>query len=291
MNRSGTVPRMASRCLVVAMLGFLVAGCETTPAPVGLDLRGAQIVPGSIDPVVDISGLPGGKAVGAGVGAGTGSGAGVVIGAVGCLASGPLYGVCLLAVVPTAAVIGAATGAVVGATKTESLDAMAVKTAAVKTQLGSGAYHAALAQQLQAQLSETSAIDRPTTFGPTASRRIDSGPWTIDVALTEVGTEGKTEFALRLVARLQLRRQGDPTVVYQTASEVQSETELTTAAWVADDAQAIRGVMNVCVQQMAHRLLLDLVPQTSANGRRSPRNKYSTSCEDIPSAWTRTAAS
>jgi hypothetical protein len=286
------VPLASRRLCVLALASAFLVGCANAPKappPPGLDLHGAAIVVAAGEPAIDISGLPGGKPVGAGVGAGTGAGSGVVVGAVGCLASGPFYALCLLAVLPATTAVGAATGAVVGAVKTESTDAMALKTAAVKTELGANTTHAVLAQELQTQLHDDFAIDLALASALETPLDAAGRPWQIDIALKEVGTEGKSEYGLRLVAELTLRRPGDPTVVYQTAKEVQSETELTTAAWTADDARAMRGVLNMCMKQVAHRLLLDLMPADASAGRPAARNKYSTSCDDVPQAWTRTA--
>ena len=274
--------------------GLLLAGCAThLPPPPGLDVRGATVVAGTAAPTLDISGLPGGKAAGAGVGAGTGSGAGVVAGALGCLAAGPLYPLCLAVVIPTTAAIGAVTGAVLGAVKTESVDAMALKTRVVKEELASNGYQELLAGRVRERLAEA-APDAPASGGAGAvPRPAGESPWLVDVAVTEVGTEGKGEFALRLVARLAVHRPGETAMVYVVAKEVQSETELTTADWTAAEATALRGVMDVCVRRVADRLLLDLLaapPPAVARSRPPARNPYSTSCDDVPAAWARAAS-
>ena len=284
-----SVPR-ARPPAALLVSALLLAGCATNPPPAGLDLRGATIVAGTVAPTLDISGLPGGKAVGAGVGAGTGSGAGVVAGALGCLGTGPLYPLCLAVVIPTAAAIGAVTGAVVGAVKTESVDAIALKTGAVKDELAASGYQELLASRVRERLAGDSPGAPASDDAELGPRPAGESPWLVDVSLTEVGTEGKGEFALRLVARLAVRKRGETAIAYVVAKEVQSETELTLADWTVAEAAALRGVMDVCVRRVADRLLLDLLaPPPSAEARNRPpvRNPYSSSCDDVPAAWAR----
>lgn len=105
----------------------------------------------------------------------------------------------------------------------------------------------------------------------------------IDLALTEVGTEDKSEFALRFVARVKLYRIGDPKILYETSKEVQSDTELTTAAWAAEEERALRGVIDRCLRQLAHNVLATLIELP-----RDPKSKarlHSASCEDVPAGW------
>lgn len=274
-----------SVCLAMAALCSLGAGCASAPPPRDLDLRGARIVPMATVPALDVNGLPGGKAVGATVGAGTGSGAGVVVGAVACLSTGPFFPLCVAALVPTAAGIGAATGLVVGAVRTESSEALELKTKVLKDELVATSYQTLLAQRLQQRLDDDHLLDGPATDSAAGDPAAGSGdrPWTIEVGVVEVGTEGKNEFALRLVTRLTLRH-GSAAAVWQTAKEVQSDTELTTAQWIASDSKALRGVLDRCIHRAAHQLVTDL--GRAAPGQRAPvPSKYSTSCQDTPAEW------
>ncbi len=263
------------------------AGCASRPPPPDLDLRGARIVPMTAPPTLDVSGLPGGKAVGAAVGAGTGSGAGVVGGVLVCLSTGPFFPLCIATVVPTSAAIGAATGAVVGGVRTESTDAIQRKTRVLTDELADSSYHRLLATSLQDQLREESDIDL-VLDAPAEGAPLDAaGPgWTLETGVVEVGTEGKQTFALRLVVRLALRR-GAAAPTWETRKEVQSETELTTAQWIADDSKALRGVLDVCLRHAARQLASPL--GAAGSGGRPARTRaperYSTSCLDDPASW------
>ena len=262
--------KRATAVLVLACA--LAAGCSTPP-PRGFDPRDARVVPMTSAPALDINGLPGGKAVGAGagVGAGTGSGAGVLVGAAACVATGPFFPLCVLSIVPSAAVVGAVTGGIVGAIKTESVSAIELKTKALAVELAATPYQEMLARRLKEQ------IDRDGLSTPASP---DTRPWTLEAGIVEVGTEGKSEFALRLVGRATLR-EGNAAPVWQTSKEVQSETELTSAQWMADDSKALRSVLERCVEQAARQLVTDMsaVPATSRSP--TPRSKYSTSCLDV----------
>jgi hypothetical protein len=264
------------------------AGCASqSPPPPDLDLRNARIVPMTAMPVLDVSGLPGGKAVGAAVGAGTGSGAGVAASALVCLSTGPFFPLCIATVLPTTVAIGAATGAIIGGVRTEGTDAIQVKTRVLAHELAEISYHQLLVLRLRDQLREESdldlALDVPASG---ASVEGDGSGWTMETGVVEVGTEGKATFALRLVVRLALRR-GDAAPTWEARREVQSETELTTAQWIADDSRALRGVLDVCLHQAAHQLATHLGPG-SPGGRpaqtRAPA-RYSSSCRDNPASW------
>jgi hypothetical protein len=277
--------RHVSVCLAMATVCALGAGCASGPPPRDLDLRGARIVPMATMPTLDVNGLPGGKPMGAAVGAGTGSGAGVVVGVVGCLATGPLFPLCVAAFVPTAAAVGAATGAVVGAVRTDSSEALELKAKVLKDEMVASSYQTLLAQKLQERLHDDYPLDGPATDSAAGDAVTGSGdrPWTIEVGVVEVGTEGKNEFALRLVTRLTLRH-GSAAAVWQTAKEVQSDTELTTSQWIASDSKALRGVLDRCIRRAAHQLVTDLGRTTP--GQRAPvPSKYSTSCQDTPAEW------
>ncbi|MEO8524624.1 MAG: hypothetical protein ABI460_07895 [Caldimonas sp.] len=288
--------------LLAACVGLLGAGCASSPPPADFDLRAARIVPAASGPSFDVNGLPGGKAAGAAVGAGTGSGAGVVVGAVACLATGPFFPLCIAAVIPTSAALGAATGAVVGAVRTETGDAILSKAKVLSDEFVATPYQSLLAQRLHERL-QVYAFDVPfeaatepvsaSAASPSATPGVSPGgssPWIVDVAITEVGTEGKSEFALRLVTRLTLRRGASPGV-WTTAKEVQSETELSAALWIADDARAMRAVLDRCIQSAASQLVgelgLTLPGQRTTDVR--PRARYSTSCQDSPKQWQQAA--
>jgi len=256
----------------ILLLACLLAGGCSTPPPRGFDPRDATVVSMTSPPALDVNGLPGGKAVGAGVGAGTGSGAGVLIGAAACVMTGPFFPLCVMSVVPSAALVGAVTGGVVGAIKTESVSAIELKTRALADELAATPYQEMLAQQIKQQ------IDRDAASTPAST---DTRPWTLEAGIVEVGTEGKSEFALRLVGRATLR-QGSAAPVWQTTKEVQSETELTSAQWLADDSKALRSVLERCVEQAARQLVTDMAAAPPDSRSPRPRTKYSTSCRDVP---------
>lgn len=266
-----------NRLLCAAWAATFFSGCASVPPPRELDLRQMRLVAVATPPQIDVSRLPGGKAVGAGVGAGTGSGAGVLASGALCVAAGPLFPLCVAALLPTAAVVGAVTGGVIGAVKTESIAAIELKTKVLRDELAATPYQELLAQRLQLGLHADRAIDASA----------DAAPWTLDVAVTEVGTEGKSEFALRLVTRIALRRGDSASPVWTLTREVQSETELTMAGWTAADSRALHIVLDRCIDQAAHELLTELTRPIDTQGAAAhPRSRYSSSCKDVPSQVT-----
>jgi hypothetical protein len=276
---SWCTPGLVPVGVMAAMLCALGSGCSSLPPPADLDLGTARIVGMATSPAVDVSGLPGGKAMGVAVGAGAGSGYGALAGGAACLAAGPLFPICLAMVLPTTTAIGAVSGAVIGGKRTESVDAIEAKTRALRDEMAATPYNDLLAHQLQARL-----LDKPAASTSPVAQGVEvetDSPWTLEVGVTEVGTEGKSEFALRLVATLRLRRAGTA-VLWQTAREVQSDTELTIDRWLADDSMALHAVLNRCIERAARQLEIDVtrpVPDKPGNGRSA--GKHSSSCGDV----------
>ena len=282
---TGPCRRRSPAALVGAMLCALGAGCAAPPPPIELDLGRARIVSMPALPNLDVSGLPGGKAMGAAVGAGSGSGYGALIGGAACAATGPFIALCLAAVLPTTTAIGAVSGAAIGAARTEGLGAMEAKTKALRTEMAATPYNDLLARQLQARLPDA-AVFGALAAAPAASAamslpEIESDrPWTIEVGVSEVGTEGKSEFAMRLVTTVRIRHAGTARF-WQIAKEVQSDTELTIEQWMANDAAALHEVLDRCLQQAAGQLGTDIDrPARDPSARARPASKYSTSCGD-----------
>jgi hypothetical protein len=254
----------------VALSCALFGGCASSQLPRDFEPSLTRIVATSAEPRLDVSGLPGGKPVGAGIGAGTGSGIGVVAGVAACAAAGPLVGVCLATILPATTAVGAVTGGAIGAVRTESSEALDMKRKTLAGEFSATPYQ----QRLSDRLQQYSGI--ATTSGAAAEAR----PWTLEVGIVEVGTEGKTEFAVRLIAKVQLR-QGDATPVWQTTEEVRSATELTLGQWLADDSRVLRGVLDRCIDQAARQLAADLA-RSQADGPAAgmSRARYSSSCDD-----------
>jgi hypothetical protein len=275
MTRNASTIRIA-RIVSSSFLCALATACATRLPPPGLDFDEAAIVADPTAPTLSIDGLPGGKVGGAGVGAATGLGTGVVAGSVACLATGPFFPLCIATVVPTSMAIGGVTGAVVGAARSENADARVVRRDMLTAELAATAYPSLLVEQMQRQAR----ADHATSLLSSAAQ-----PLRIEVSIPEVGTEGKAEFALRLVARIKVYRSGEARPLYDTAREVQSETELTNDAWSAEGGQRLRGILGRCVEQAARQLLVDLLPsaaETRGGPRASVGGKYSTSCRDVP---------
>lgn len=281
-GEAGPVPRRALAGTLAVVACALAAGCASPPPPAALDLAKARIVPMAAAPKLEIDGLPGGKAMGAAVGAGSGSGYGALAGGAACLATGPFFPLCLAVVLPTTTAIGAVTGAAVGAARTEGIGAIETKTRLLRDDLVATPYNDLLAWQLRERL----ASDVPLgTIGPVAAataltERDDDRPWTIEVGVTEVGTEGKNEFALRLVTTVRVHRDGTATF-WRIAKEVQSDRELTIDQWLADDAGTLHEVLNRCIEQASKQLKTDFDRAArDAAGNVRPAAKYSTSCGD-----------
>ena len=240
----------------------LTAGCAAPRVPPDLDLGKAAIVQSPADSIAVSNGASstaGGASRGAGVGAGTG----FAFGAVGCLASGPFYPLCLAAVIPTAIAIGTVGGATVGAVKSESGASIATKLDMLKTELAATPYQTLLAQQLQSQAHERFGADLPLLDSKQAA-----GPeWLIDVAVTElIANAGGADhpFNWWIEARLSVRRAGAPRVLYETTRDVTSEASLTTAQWSANGAEALRSGMNQSLRTLADKMLDDLTKQPRA---------------------------
>ncbi|MEO8487860.1 MAG: hypothetical protein ABI585_16155 [Betaproteobacteria bacterium] len=256
-------------------------------------MHDARIVANVAAPRLNVDGLPGGKGTGAAVGAGTGSGAGVAVGVAVCMAAGPLFPLCLLTVVPATTAVGATTGVVVGAIRTETSLAIETKASAVKAELAATSYQTLLAEKLRGRLKDDYALGLPLqspVADPTASVEpgASTGPAPLEllVGVTEVGTEGKRVFAVRLVTEIVLRR--SPTdIVWRTAREVQSNTELTVDEWTSRNSEALRGVLEACVRTAADRLMFELARGIAGTRESLARTgqRYSTSCDDRPADW------
>ena len=276
-------------CVVAVSLG---AGCASNPPPRNLDLRGARIVVGVAPPDLQVSGMPGNRVGGAKTGAGAGGGVGGVAGALACLGTGPFWPLCALALVPAGAAVGAGTGAIVGVAATRSSAETDDQAAVLKAELVASAYQALLGDQLSDRLRSEHALEIPVeprtagSGGPVAGRGLGAEePLVLQVNVTEMGTEGRSTFAIRLVAGLVVRR--GTSVVWRTTREVQSDTELSLDGWTTADSKALRGVLHACVRTAARRLVGGLArgiagsPESTA----PPGERYSTSCDDRPDDW------
>ena len=270
-----------------------LSGCAShlAVAPVRtLSLPGAVIVPEPAAPTLDVDGLPGGKAGAGAVGAGSGFGYGALAGAAACLAAGPFAPLCLIAVVPTASAVGAVTGGVVGATRAENADAIAFKTVELTKQLSSPVNQFGLAQQLQAELLAVASVQTavadlpaaPASGASAASRSAAADRTQIEVAVVEIATEGKREFAIRFVTRARVRLPGQARVAYEVSKEVQSEAELAIGQWMAGDAAALHAITKRCLRQAAHDLAVLMTAPATA---RFDLPKYSSSCNDVEDDW------
>jgi aromatic ring-cleaving dioxygenase len=80
------------------------------------------------------------------------------------------------------------------------------------------------------------------------------------------GGEGRQE-QVRPADPAPLRRDS-AAAAWQTAKEVHSDTELTTAQWIASDSKALRGVLDRCIRRAAHQLASDL--DRAAPGQGAP---------------------
>ena len=236
---------------------------------------------------LDVSGLPGGKAIGAGVGAGTGTGAGAAPRR--CRVrrcrtayrasawprscrrrrlSAPSRAASLARSRPKASMRSSERRARFATSWPRTPTRGPRATAAGRASFGSRRQRAARLRCIARRVANAA------TAGPS--------PWTLDVAVTEIGTEGKSEFALRLVTRIALRHRDRADPVWTVSKEVQSETELTTSAWLLAGAGAMRLVLERCVSQAAHELAVDLTrpqsgpapPPIRAAGARAPATTF-----------------
>jgi len=217
----------------------------------------------------------------------------VVIGVGACIATGPLFPLCVVTVMPTTTIIGATTGLAIGAILTESRSTSATKTAAIRTELAATTYQALLAEELRERLRYDYSLDvliQSPALDPAASVEAAAppghAPLELLVGVTEVAANCQHAFALRLVAGMILRRSPSD-VVWRTAKEVHSNTELTVDQWTASDSKALRGVLDACVRTAARRLVVDLARGLpgSFESLASAGERYSTSCDDRSSDW------
>lgn len=278
MTRIHSSKRRAAAAAAASLVAALSGGCASAPPPTDFDPSRLRIVAMDAPPMLEVSGLPGGKGAGLGVGAGAGGGYGALAGALACLPAGPFIGACLAIVLPTTTSVGAVTGAAVGAARTESVEALKLKTQALGAEMKSTPYHELLGRQLSDRLAAYPAVAAPT-----------GRPWTLEVGIVEVGTEGKSDFALRLLASVKARREGSAVVVWEAQREVQSESELTIAQWLANDAAALRGVTARCIDRAAEQLAHELKRGSGGTSARAA-SRRSASCDDEPTQWARAAA-
>jgi hypothetical protein len=150
-----------------------------------------------------------------------------------------------------------------------------------------------LAEELRGRLQKGYSLDLPLA-SPAADPAVSvepgapsgEAPLELIVGVTEVGTEGKRVFALRLVSEIVLRRSPSD-IVWRTAREVQSNTELTVDEWTSRNSEALRGVLEACVRTAADRLVFELARGIAGTRESLARSgqRYSTPCDDRPADW------
>lgn len=262
-------------CAAVTALG---AAASFDVPPRDLDLHSLAVTPSSQAPELVLDAAAG-QAAGQRIGAGTGAGVGFAGGAAVCVASGPLLPLCLVTVAPlTTAVgavgglaVGAATGAVVGAGGADDAPAAEARRALMTSESIATRYAARLGEQVRAAAHDRHALDWPD-LGPTPDTVI-APAWIATVGVTEIASAGTTParpFALRVSARLALRRAGDPRIVHAAAAVQTSAQSLTVAEWTDDDARAYRSAMEACLQLLAGDLVEELT-KYAASYRWLPR--------------------
>jgi hypothetical protein len=259
---------------------LLDAGCASTRNPPrDFDLHAASFVQTPTEPPLDINGLPN-KAIGTGVGAVTGFGAGSAVGLTACLASGPLVLVCLAAVMPAAAVIGAVGGAGVGAARTESPEALGAKKVLLQKELATTSYQTRFVERLRESARVGYAIEMPG-IGETAAAR-DASPalvdgarlaqapvdpiWIVEVGLSGVSTDGKQSFALALEGRILLRRRGSDRIAYDKTFDEVSKAAFTGEEWADNDSKLLKSALDDTMVALADRMALDLRSMAPGTG-------------------------
>lgn len=253
--------RVALRTGMALLTAAAVGGCASVPP--GLDLHEASLV---VDPAparvhVDVSTSAG---RGTGIGALSGTGAGAAAAPLLCIPSGFLYPVCLLAVVSSGAGIGAATGAAVGSSLKDSDEARRAKLELVKKQVGARAYQRDLAAYVQNAAAGIGAR------WPVADDRIEgpavpqAPPWIIEVALVDIGTDGKERFQFQVEAHLRLLRSGQAQPVFEKSYSEDGDSALTLAQWADGDAAAVDRELDRIMQVLGRRMFRDLTRADAA---------------------------
>lgn len=275
--RDAHVASTLASIALLASIGLLASGCATRPPPADLDFKRAGIVIAPVDPALSLNG-PSGKGAGAGRGAAVGAGAGLAVGVIACLPTGIFIPVCLAAVIPTATVLGVASGATVGAVRADSTDTVATKLTLLKAELVATPYQTLLAEHLRALAAERFSIDLPMLDAAGAAA-LDTGQsatssaareWLIEVALTDVSADGSAPdkpYALWVETRLRLRHPGATRVVYETSGDLISEASLTTAEWGANGGEALHLALDKGLRRLADTMLTDLTRSPKAAAR------------------------
>ncbi len=235
-----------------------LAGCAGAPTlPSGFDAARSTISRPSGDAVVVIDGASGKLAGAAGAGA-KGGGVGLGVGLLGCLGTGLLAPLCWATVVPATTAIGAASGAVVGAVRSESADRIEAKRELLRKALADSA----AAERLAAGVRERVAGRHGAPAAADAA-----APWQVEVRLSELVTVGggpDKPYALRAAATVELRRPGAGAPLFVKAYPSRETAARTAEAWAADGARQTLAELDMLVAQLADAIADDLL---AASGR------------------------
>lgn len=189
-----------------------------------------------------------------------GAGAGALSSGLACLAAGPLFALCIAAVVPTATAMTAAGMAVAGAATADSAEMVQARRDMLRAALAGADVHADLAVALR------SALSGGTTGGEAAAAPVSNStayPWTVELSALHLDAaehEGDKPFAVAMSARLKLLRPGDGVVGFDKHYAAVSPAKLTLSAWQADGGAMLTTAWKDALALLASQMARDLRP-------------------------------
>jgi len=236
----------------------LLAGCASTPSlPGGLDLARASFEP--LNEVVQVrleeAGL---KSPTAQAGGWLGLGAGLGVGGLACAATGPLALLCYASVVPLATAVGGVGGMAVGKAVAGNAEGVAEKTQLLQREWALLNERSPLGQAVGRLLPARGALHDesllPAAAGPASSWRLELGYATLGT----LGSGTGEPFALQGTARLKVSRAGQKSPEFEKLYTAQGTSRLTLESWAADEAKALRRVLDEVAAALADQIATDL---------------------------------
>src|SRR5689334_1182613 len=261
----------------LAGTSLLGAGCAVTTSgiPLGFEIDKAGLATDRTPPAMAVVD-PSGKASPTTVGGLTGIGVGGVAGTALCLGAGPLFPLCMLTLVPATVAIGATSGVVAGAVASSGPQPVDPQQAMLSA--GPTGYQSAFTEHVQRQAHSALGLSLPivdlqgvaTPFegaSPDAPRE-----WLVIVGVSQFAalkSPPERPFAIRIEAKLSLRRVRDAVPVYVARDAVLTDATLTTEQWYADGGAELRAGIDASLRRLAAEIAADLGDAPGAP-RRAP---------------------
>jgi hypothetical protein len=268
-------PTLARAACVACTAGICLAfaGCASVRGiPLQFEIANAGVLADPSAPTLVIEGASNDPSPAA-VGAAAGLGVGVAGGSLACVATGPYFPLCMLALVPTSIGVGALGGATIGATMSSPPAPPDPQQQMLRSQGMASPYSVALARHVQREVRATLGVSLPLVDAPGgAGPEGDGSPgpargWLVVVSVWQLGavrTLSDQPYPVRVVALLSLRRPRDAQPSFQAVHAATTDATLTTAQWQAEGARAFRCAVDATLARLALDIVNDLSGEPGA---------------------------